>query len=235
MRIRIVVAGFLILLVSFTSHGPARGQVPKKDQAAPLRDLFQELDTGGDRVISPEEVPAQGKLAFEALLKHGDSDHDGKLSAAEYRTLMQRAAREGAATAPRAQRERRFAQLDANKDRKLDAAELPGGSAQLNKMDRNGDGYVARDEFVAAAPARPGAAAKEDAEQRPGTGPMLERLKAMDRDHDGRVSREEFSGRPAAFNRLDTNHDGYLDRADRKGQGAKAAKKKAGAKEKLRA
>jgi Ca2+-binding EF-hand superfamily protein len=53
---------------------------------------------------------------------------------------------------------------------------------------------------------------------------LLERLKAMDKDGDGRVSRAEFSGKARLFDRLDRNHDGYLDRADRK----QAKKVKAG-------
>ena len=50
----------------------------------------------------------------------------------------------------------------------------------------------------------------------------MQRLRAMDKNGDGRISRDEFTGRPAAFDRLDANHDGYLDRADRK-QGTRAA------------
>jgi len=48
-------------------------------------------------------------------------------------------------------------------------------------------------------------------------------MMAMDKDGDMRVSREEFQGRPRAFARLDTNHDGFVDRADRRGKGGKAA------------
>ena len=36
-----------------------------------------------------------------------------------------------------------------------------------------------------------------------------------------RVSREEFKGKPAGFNRLDVNHDGFIDKADRKAAQAK--------------
>lgn len=49
-----------------------------------------------------------------------------------------------------------------------------------------------------------------------------ERLMALDTDHDGKISKAEFAARPAMghrgkmggdrmFDRLDANHDGYLD------------------------
>src|SRR4051812_20278332 len=65
---------------------PAR----KAEGAAPLRDLFLELDANSDRVIDRQEVPESSRKAFDTLLKYGDADHDGKLEAAEYRTLLQR-------------------------------------------------------------------------------------------------------------------------------------------------
>ena len=37
----------------------------------------------------------------------------------------------------------------------------------------------------------------------------------LDRDADGRVSRKEFDGPPDAFDRLDTNRDGYLEESER--------------------
>ena len=38
----------------------------------------------------------------------------------------------------------------------------------------------------------------------------------MDQNGDGAIDRDEFTGPPALFNRLDTNRDGVLDRADRR-------------------
>jgi Ca2+-binding EF-hand superfamily protein len=34
----------------------------------------------------------------------------------------------------------------------------------------------------------------------------------MDKNGDGKISREEFLGRPVAFDRLDTNKDGFITR-----------------------
>jgi hypothetical protein len=48
----------------------------------------------------------------------------------------------------------------------------------------------------------------------------------MDKNGDGRVSRDEFTGRPAMFDRVDTNHDGFLDSADHlRGPDAEAVNK----------
>jgi hypothetical protein len=50
----------------------------------------------------------------------------------------------------------------------------------------------------------------------------------MDKNGDGRISRDEFTGQPAMFDRLDLNHDGYLDQSDRR-QGPGGTAKKADA------
>jgi Ca2+-binding EF-hand superfamily protein len=201
----------LSLGASSTASGQA---VPKQANPAPLRELFLELDTNGDRVVSPDEVPDRGHAAFQTLLKHGDRDRDGRLSAEEYRDLMQRAGQARAGLATPEQRQRRFAQIDANHDGKLDGKELPGGPARLRLLDRDGDGSVSRDEFVAMSPNPAGPRAN------PAAGPLLRRLQAMDKDGDHRISREEFTGVPARFDRLDTNHDGFLDQADRPDAGS---------------
>ena len=41
----------------------------KAQAAAPLRELFQDLDANGDRVIEKQEVPESGSKAFQTLLE----------------------------------------------------------------------------------------------------------------------------------------------------------------------
>lgn len=76
---------------------------------------------------------------------------------------------------------------------------------------------------VAAQPATPGmdASAVKAAKVHHGRG---HRVAMMDTDRDGKVSWTEFSARmKAAFDKLDTNHDGYLDPSEmpKGGRGAK--------------
>jgi hypothetical protein len=130
--------------------GPAR----KHESPTPLRDLFLELDANGDRVIERQEVPESGRGAFDTLLKYGDTNHDGKLEAAEYRNLLQRVNRARAGSPE--QRERRFRNLDKNEDGKLDRQEFPGGPARFRFLDKNGDGFLSRDEIPWLNPDAPG-------------------------------------------------------------------------------
>ena len=195
----------------------AIGQTEKKPESAtPARDLFIDLDANNDRVVERAEVPEGGQKAFEILLKYGDENHDGKLEAPEFRALLEKVGRSNAI--PPEQRERRFKNLDKNQDGKLDRQEFLGGAPRFTQLDRNADGFLSRDEIPWLNPAgpRPGAASKGTDLVPAADGPFLKRLKAMDKDGDGRISRDEFSGRPAMFDRLDANHDGFIDKVDRR-------------------
>jgi Ca2+-binding EF-hand superfamily protein len=202
-----------------------QSQTPKTaENPAPLRDLFLELDTNGDQTIEHDEVPESGLQAFRTLLKYGDADHNGKLELAEYRNLMTNVNWAQALTPE--QRERRLKMLDKDRDGRLSPTEFQGGPARFEQLDRNHDGFLSRDEIPWLNPDRPlpksapGPLAKTKGAERP----LLERLKAMDKDGDGRVSREEFKGRPVMFDRLDLNHDGFIDQADHRERKAEVAK-----------
>jgi Ca2+-binding EF-hand superfamily protein len=147
----------------------ATAQTPKKaGSPTPFQDLFVELDTNGDRVIELSEVPESAHAAFHRLLKHGDSNHDGKLEATEYRDLLLKVNFNAALTPE--ERERRFKSLDKNGDGKLDRQEFQGGAARFDLLDRNGDGFLGRDELPwmnpAAGAGRPGPQAKQAAKAR---------------------------------------------------------------------
>jgi Ca2+-binding EF-hand superfamily protein len=191
----------------------------------PLRDLFLDLDANADRVIERNEVPEAGQKAFDTLLKYGDRNHDGKLEAEEYRDLLQKVSWNRIMSPE--QREQRFKSWDKNQDGKIDREEFPNGQARFAQLDRDGDGFLSRDEIPWLNPA---AAGQSLAQNPPGgpprAGQFQQRLKRMDTNGDGRVSRDEFTGRHAMFDRLDTNHDGYIDRADQpRGPEAEAPKK----------
>jgi Ca2+-binding EF-hand superfamily protein len=209
----------------FGAASLALGQTPKAAAPqAPLRDLFLDLDSNGDRVIERSEVPESGHHAFDTLLKYGDRNHDGKLEAEEYRDLLQKVSWNRVLSPE--QREQRFKTWDKNGDGKISREEFPNGAARFAQLDRNEDGFLSRDELPWMNPGASKAAALG-----PAAGPtregFLRRLKQMDKNGDGRVSRDEFTGRPAMFDRLDTNHDGFLDSADQPNAAAQAATKKA--------
>jgi len=135
-----------------------------------------------------------------------------------------------------------FTDLDVDRNGALEAQEVdpaqkPAFAKLLEHGDANRDGRIDTGEFEALAQrvvaARKSAAAKPRENPTPGAvdadgsnGPadpriqrlktLLDRLKAQDADKDGRLSRAEFRGRAAAFERLDANQDGFLDRSDLK-------------------
>ena len=136
----------LTLLLTLTVASLATGQTPNpQTNPTPFRDLFMELDANNDRVIERVEVPESGRKAFDRLLHHGDSNHDGKLEAEEFRELVQKV--DWSHAVPPEQLERRFKNLDRNEDGKLDRQEFQGGPARFIQLDRNGDGYLSRDEI----------------------------------------------------------------------------------------
>jgi Ca2+-binding EF-hand superfamily protein len=202
----------------------ALAQAPKASESpAPLRDLFIDLDTNNDRVVERDEVPESGQEAFRTLLKYGDANRDGKLEAEEYRNLMLKV--NWGQTVPPEQREKRFRNLDKNQDGKLGPQEFQGGSARFGQLDRNGDGFLSRDEIPWLNTDKPATKAKPSSPAKGGDKPALQRLQAMDKDGDGRISRDEFKGRPAMFDRLDANHDGFLDSSERQQRKAESGKK----------
>ncbi len=140
----------------------AHAQTPKAAAPqAPLRDLFLDLDANGDRVIERSEVPEAGQRAFDTLLKYGDTNHDGKLEAEEYRDLLQKVSW-NRVLSPQ-QREQRFKSWDRNQDGKIDRKEFPNGAARFAQLDHNGDGFLTRDEIPWL---NPGAAARKAAKPR---------------------------------------------------------------------
>jgi len=136
-------------------------------QAAPLRELFLELDANQDGSIAKEEVPANGRPAFDRLLKQGDANHNGKLEASEFRAVlddMQEFAKEA-----RNKAARRFDSMDKDHDGKVTREEFTGPKPRFDLLDQNGDGSLAREEFLngalgkAAAKKQANAAKKADA------------------------------------------------------------------------
>jgi Ca2+-binding EF-hand superfamily protein len=128
-----------------------------------------------------------------------------------------------------------FDRLDANGDGVIEKGEVPekalSAFERLLKLgDSDKDGKMQGNEFRdlvvlmrAGTPAAPGNNLGMFA-----VDPMG-RFKALDKNGDGKVSRDEFTGRPAMFDRVDANGDGYLEAAEIKALVASAPKQAAAA------
>jgi Ca2+-binding EF-hand superfamily protein len=91
-----------------------------------------------------------------------------------------------------------------------------GLEADFTKLDTNHDGQLSMAEFMAAAPHSPATAPNGS-----------EALASFDKNRDGKISLDEFRApRLAAFDKLDTNHDGTLSAAERAAASASASRKR---------
>jgi len=163
------------------------------------RELFQQLDANGDRIIDRGEVPESGQAAFDQLVKHADGNKDGRIDLEEYQQML--ASLREAFGSPGA----RFGAIDKNGDGKITRDEFGGPPFLFTRADANGDGVITRDEAEKLPPGPgPGGPAAAAA--------FRQRVLAMDKNDDGKVSKEEFTGQPGLFARFDANKDGVLSR-----------------------
>ena len=118
-----------------------------------------------------------------------------------------------------------FAQMDVNKDGKLDAGDRAARMGQkFDTVDANHDGALSRDEFMAKHQREPMGqhGARRDAgpggHHGGGMGGMM-RLQMADTNQDRAVSKDEFMTAHARhFDLMDTNHDGQLTQAERQAE-----------------
>ncbi len=94
----------------------------------------------------------------------------------------------------------RLQRLDKNHDGLISRDEFPGRDEAFRRIDLNNDGAISMDELKAARAER-----RKEGHARPGN-----KLKAMDTNGDGKISRDEWKGKAEKFQELDTNGDGFL-------------------------
>lgn len=187
---------------------------PQPDPAA----LFDRLDANQDGFVTRDEVPDENRRLLGRVLREGDRDSDGKLTKEEFvAAFAQRPERRQRPDAPEEQRRQRpgqpggvdreamFQRMDRNSDGKITKDEFPERATRmLEAADTNQDGVVTKEEFVAFQPRRP------DRPRGPGMGPGAALLRALDADGDGKISAEEITGAASALKKLDRNGDGQL-------------------------
>ncbi|WP_205678732.1 EF-hand domain-containing protein [Aquisphaera insulae] len=179
----------------------------KKALAAPaLQGLFRDLDVNSDKVLDRQEVPEGGRKAFDAVLKYADTNHDEKLQAAEYRDVLKKLKAEK----PKSEAKETKAKATESAAKPAKPAVTAAKPAETAKPSEP----AAKPAETAAKPAESESKSEAAATPTARRQVIREKLKAMDKDGDGRISRTEFTGKPKQFDRLDTNHDGYLDRED---------------------
>lgn len=104
-----------------------------------------------------------------------------------------------------------MAALDTDQDGELSEEEINGAVAALKKLDKNNDKKLAGDEIRPQfGPGGPGG-------PRPDPAQMVERMMQGDADKDGKLSKEEMPEwlrDDERFGRLDTNSDGFADKAE---------------------
>ncbi|WP_165073623.1 EF-hand domain-containing protein [Paludisphaera rhizosphaerae] len=188
--------GLALIVLPAASRGQELKGVAKR-----VAEIFAEIDVNHDGVIDQSEIDGANKPAFKKLLAHGDANDDGKIDSKEFETLAQKA-------------------LTARKDAKK--ADKPAEAAKPEAAKPDAPKAEMKPEVAKPEPAKPETPNAADGER---LGQFIQRFQAMDLDKDGKLTRDEFKGRPAMFDRLDTDHNGVIDKSDLK---TLRAKQKAG-------
>ena len=155
--------GAMALLSAVTLVGIGLAQTPG-GPAAQFRELFLQLDANQDGAIAKEEVPPSAQPAFERLLKRGDSNHNGKLEADEYRSVLLDL--RDFAERTKEQAARKFQSMDKDGDSKVSRDEFTGPKPRFDLLDTNGDGFLTQQEFLGGALGKAAAKAKAVAKKK---------------------------------------------------------------------
>jgi Ca2+-binding EF-hand superfamily protein len=201
----------------FSNDGP---NVPSlEERRTRARAEFQNLDTNRDGFIERAEAEAVVQAEFNQY----DTDRDNKVTEPELRLIIQQVMQRAAAQRQQADAQRRQGLVAIN-----DFIELQ--LREADNLDKNGDGKVTRDEFVAVVAGPP------DGPQAKGLPPYemrrqiaLHRFQEIDTNKDGMLDRVEWTAHAVQqFIQLDLNKDHFLNEEEfKKAQAAEGAKLRA--------
>ncbi|MGE0757979.1 MAG: hypothetical protein AB7F89_12985 [Pirellulaceae bacterium] len=186
---------------------------------------FQTFDRDRNGYLDMNELPMPAAAGLDVSFAALDADGDGQVRQNDWTDYLRRRS-----LVTRAQVRARaadhedalFAALDTDGDGRLSAREIRRSPQCLQELDRNGDGRLLSEEipgsmvvaFVRGDP-------RQDDQLLAGSPPVRQSTPeaprwfvGMDGNADGEVSAREFLGAVHHFERLDTNHDGYLSLAE---------------------
>jgi len=175
------------------------------------RSLYKQLDANGDGSLAGDEIPEDKRSLFERLVRIGDGNADGKLSADEFAAGLSGASKPAAGPASpkkpakakpgrpgKAERPgpgRLFARLDANKDGEISLDEVPeprreNFAKMIERNDKDGNGTLSLAEFTPDNPVKTASTAKPAATGRSQRDPA-QIFKRLDRNADGKLVADE--------------------------------------------
>ena len=138
------------LLVAGSASAQGRGKEKEQEQNANRQMRFQGMDTDNDGVITRDEW----RGSDESFRQH-DTNHDGVLSGNEVWVPASREQENAQDRSRREERIARFNRLDTDGDRRISLREWTGDRPSFDRIDRNHDRFVSRNEFVEYSPAGP--------------------------------------------------------------------------------
>jgi Ca2+-binding EF-hand superfamily protein len=218
--------GLIVLSATAVRAEKPTGEASSAGDAA----LFDRLDANHDGTLSAGEIAAENRSLFDRLLWRGDSDSDQALSRKEFvaslvptrpeKTMEEKEP----ATLPGADAIRYLLlTMDANRNARIEKDELPkelkGGDAVFERIDRNGNGALERQELSRGGAAMSGVAARYVERQGIDVEKELAKLKKSQGEAFGRfeeqpVPLEQLKDAKQArkmFAQFDENGDGKVD------------------------
>lgn len=175
----------------------------KKPEANQSEDLFKKLDKNVDGKLVPDEIPEEQGRYFDRLVRLGDKDDNGELTKAEFDAAVKRSdapiqgggfgGGAGGSGGGRSMLDfkQMLERLDKNKDGKLSKDEIPeDGPARFlrDMMERQGKDSLTAEDFEQMRQRVPGGAPGG----RPGALGQGEFLKRLDKNNDGKLQKDEL-------------------------------------------